>query len=1034
MDSPPFAEVVVNVEVALADAYHYHIPADMRSQVRVGHLVEVEFGKRLAQGIVVAFADSAPVEETKPIIGLIDPEPVLWPWQIELARWLSRRYLAPLNACFRLLLPPGLTRWADVTYDINPRWDGAGQLTDNQRRLIDLLRERGDLRGRQIGRVMKKSEWQAAATQLVKRSILRRATVLDPPRAKPKQVRLVELTAGWPRIQAAAPQLGRASKAADVLHHLATLADPLPSEADVLAATGAKESHLKSLMAEGLIARIPAQTVAVAVPRARRRGTVLPEAQAAALARLPIDPDELPPDVFAQLHDAGLLRLEEQPAALSLRLSRRKAYGHILRLRQAGVYGDILALLTREARPVAIGDIYAQTAATVKHLRRLAELDLVALKSTEVWRDSLADRDFAPAEPPELTLDQARVWGRIKVAMIEGEDDDEWDDEGDSDGLGEWVEKAGEDAAEPGDDDALDPMDAATPFLLHGVTGSGKTEIYMRAIDYALERGQQAIVLVPEIALTPQTVRRFAARFPGRVAVLHSALSDGERYDTWRRARQGLFDIAIGPRSALFAPLPNLGVIIVDEEHDASYKQTPPVPAPYYHARDAAIALAGFTGATIILGSATPDVVTYHRARSGRYQLLELPRRIMGHRQRITAQAERLGVVSRYRPLEEPTADRRPPTADNPLLPGSPAPLPFVLPDDIMKLDDALTIPLPPIQVVDMRQELRAGNRAVFSRVLDAAVTETLARGEQCILFLNRRGTATFVNCRDCGHVMNCPRCGVPLTYHQSQLLLVCHQCGRREPNPPVCPKCGSERIRFFGLGTEKLAELVAARWPEARLIRWDRDTTAEEGSHEALLAGFIERKTDILVGTQMIAKGLDLPFVTLVGVISADISLGLPDHNTGERVFQVLAQVAGRAGRGLLGGRVIIQTYQPEHYAIRAAAEHDYAGFYVEEIRFRTQRALPPFRRLARLLVADPVNDRAKRMAEDMARVLAAAVRERALAATEILGPTPAFFTRLDGRYRWHIVIYSPDPHRLLDDLHVPRPWVVDIDPESTL
>ena len=1023
MDSAPFAEVVVNVEVALADAYHYHIPADLRAELRVGHLVEVEFGRRLAQGIVVAFADSAPVEETKPIIGLIDPQPVLWPWQIDLARWLSRRYLAPLNACFRLLLPPGLTRWADVTYDINPRWDGAGPLTENQRRLIDLLRERGDQRGRQIGRVMKKSEWQAAATQLVKRGILRRASVLDPPRARPKQVRLVELTAGWPRIQAAAPQLGRASKAADVLHHLATLADPLPSEAEVRAATGAEVKHLVALADEGLIARLPAQTVALPVPGVRRKD--VPAPLRAAWARLPIAPDELPPATLAALLDDGLARLEPLPATVSLVIPRRVAYRHILRLRSAAVYGDVLELLTREARPVAISDVYAQTAATLKHLRRLAELDLVALKSAEVWRDSLADRDFAPAEPPELTLDQARVWGRIKVAIIEGEDGDEWDDED-----GGWGEEGGDDAGEPADQDSSDPMDAATPFLLHGVTGSGKTEIYMRAIDYALERGQQAIVLVPEIALTPQTVRRFAARFPGRVAVLHSALSDGERYDTWRRARQGLFDIAIGPRSALFAPLPKLGVIIVDEEHDASYKQTPPVPAPYYHARDAAIALAGFTGATVILGSATPDVVTYHRARSGRYQLLELPRRIMGHRRRITAQAQRLGVASHYQPFEQQAAGLMD-DASAPLLPRSPAPLPS---DDIMRLDDALTIPLPPIQVVDMRQELRAGNRAVFSRALDAAVTETLARGEQCILFLNRRGTSTFVNCRDCGHVMNCPRCGVPLTYHQSQLLLVCHQCGRREPNPPVCPKCGSERIRFFGLGTEKLAELVAARWPEARLIRWDRDTTAEEGSHEKLLAGFIERQTDILVGTQMIAKGLDLPFVTLVGVISADISLGLPDHNTGERVFQVLAQVAGRAGRGLLGGRVIIQTYQPEHYAIRSAAEHDYAGFYVEEIRFRTQRALPPFRRLARLLVADPVNDRAKRMAEDMARVLAAAVRERALAATEILGPTPAFFTRLDGRYRWHIVIYSPDPHRLLDDLHVPRPWVVDIDPESTL
>jgi primosomal protein N' (replication factor Y) len=543
------------------------------------------------------------------------------------------------------------------------------------------------------------------------------------------------------------------------------------------------------------------------------------------------------------------------------------------------------------------------------------------------------------------------------------------------------------------------------------VTGSGKTEIYMRAIDFALQRGQRAIVLVPEIALTPQTVRRFAARFPGRVAVLHSALSDGERYDTWRRARQGLFDIAIGARSALFAPLPDLGVIIIDEEHDGSYKQTPPVPPPYYHARDAAIALAGFTGALVILGSATPDVVTYHRARAGRYQLLELPKRIMGHRQRIEGMAERLHVASRYQPL--------PPDEDG---------------DPFLRMDDALTIPLPPIQVVDLRQELRAGNRSIFSRALDAAVTETLARGEQSILFLNRRGTATFVNCRDCGHVMNCPRCGIPLTYHQPQMALVCHQCGRRESYPQICPHCGSERIRFFGLGTEKLAELVHERWPEARLIRWDRDTTREEGSHEAILAGFINREADILVGTQMIAKGLDLPFVTLVGVISADVSLGLPDYNTGERTFQVLSQVAGRAGRGLLGGRVIIQTYKPEHYAISAASEHDYAGFYIEEIRFRTQHALPPFRRIVRLLVSDPMDDRARRLAENMAGVLNRAVRDRALAATEVLGPMPAFFTRLDGRYRWHILVHTPDPYRLLEDVHIPTPWVVDIDPESTL
>ena len=999
METAQYAEVVVNVEAALSDAYHYHVPSDMRATLRVGHLVEVEFGRQLAQGIVVAFAGSTPVEETKPIISLIDPEPVLWPWQIDLARWLSYRYMAPLNACFRLLLPPGLTRWADSVYDINPYWDGEGRLTDVQRQLVDLLRERGDLRGRQISRVIRKKKWQAAAALLVNRSILRRASVLDPPRARPKHIRTVELIAGPNRIWAAAAELGRASKSADILHYLAESKDPLPVEADVLVATGATRKHMIALVDEGLVARFALSEVVIPVP-----GGDVPAAEADLVAQLPLSRADLPrPDLLPRWLDVGLVRLETTPPSTGLSIPPRRVMGQVLRLRKAEVYGRILDFLADEARAVPVGEVYAATGATLTQLRRLAELDLVQLGDAHVWRDSLADRDFAPADPPELTLDQARVWGRIKVAMIETDDGapgDPWDEE---DGVSEI------DMARDGD--ALDPMDAATPFLLHGVTGSGKTEIYMRAIDLALSRGQQAIVLVPEIALTPQTVRRFAARFPGRVAVLHSALSDGERYDTWRRARAGLFDIVIGPRSALFAPLPNVGVIVVDEEHDGSYKQTPPIPPPYYHAREAAIALAGFIGAVVILGSATPDVVTYHRAQSGRYQLLELPKRIMGHRRRIESQAERWHVESRYRSLADGGEGH-----------------------DILAMDEALTIPLPPIQVVDMRQELRAGNRSVFSRVLDAAVSETLARGEQTILFLNRRGSATFVNCRDCGHVMNCPKCGIPLTYHQPNMTLVCHQCGRREPQPHACPNCGSERIRYFGLGTERLEEMVRARWPEARLVRWDRDTTSEEGSHEALLAGFINRESDILVGTQMIAKGLDLPFVTLVGVVSADIALGLPDYNTGERVFQVLAQVAGRAGRGLLGGRVVVQTYTPEHYAIQAAAEHDYAGFYLEEIRFRTQRALPPFRRIVCLLISDPISDRAERMAKEMAQVLNLTVRERALAATEILGPTPAFFTRLDGRYRWHIVVHTPDPHRLLEDVLIPRPWVVDIDPESTL
>lgn len=999
MNPGPYAEVIANIESPIAETYTYHIPADLRPQLRIGHLVEVEFGRRLAQAIIVGFADSAPVADTKPIINLINPDPVLWPWQIDLARCISDRYMAPLNACIRLLLPPGLTRWADTIYDINPLWDGQGDLSAQQEKIIALIRERGALRGRQIARAIKGKKWPAAAVGLANRDILSRASLLEPPRSRPKYIRTAELIAGPALIRAAATQLGRSSKAADVLDYLLDLDDPLPSEVSVLEATGVEPKHLAALAAEGLVTRIP--PAVIVVPSS---GGDLPPDQAASFALLPLAPEEMPESapLAAWLAD-GVAQLVSQPAMVSLAIPARQVTRQILRLRRAEVYGRILDFLAAEALTVPVSEIYAATGATLQQLRRLAQLELIRLGDTHIWRDSLADRDFTPADPPELTLAQARVWGRIKMAMIANNENDFAAEEGEP-------EPPDVTATSESASFTRDLIYAAAPFLLHGVTGSGKTEIYMRAIEFALARGQQAIVLVPEIALTPQTVRRFAARFPGRVAILHSELSDGERYDTWRRARLGLFDIVIGPRSVLFTSLPNLGVIVIDEEHDGSYKQAPPVAPPYYHAREIAIELGALTGALVIMGSATPDIVSYHRALAGRYQLLELPQRIMGHRRRIEEQAERLHLESRYRPLET----------------GAGA--------DILRMDEALTIPLPPVQVVDMRQELRVGNRSVFSRALDTAITETLARGEQTILFLNRRGSATSVNCRDCGHVMSCPRCGIPLTYHEPRAMLVCHQCGYRQPQPQVCPTCGSTRIRYFGLGTEQLEALVRERWPTARLVRWDRDTTGTEGSHEALLSGFVNRESDILIGTQMIAKGLDLPFVTLVGAISADIALGLPDYNTGERVFQVLAQVAGRAGRGLLGGRVIIQAYNPDHYAIKAAANHDYAAFYEEEIRFRAEQTLPPFKRLVRLLVVDPVNNRAEQMAREMADRLRRTAHERSLVATDILGPMPAFYTRIGGRYRWHIVVRTPDPRRLLMDTPIPAQWMVDIDPESML
>jgi primosomal protein N' (replication factor Y) len=413
--------------------------------------------------------------------------------------------------------------------------------------------------------------------------------------------------------------------------------------------------------------------------------------------------------------------------------------------------------------------------------------------------------------------------------------------------------------------------------------------------------------------------------------------------------------------------------------------------------------LARLTGATLVMGSATPDLVTYHRARRGEFELLELPKRIMGHREWITSQAERWRIKEiHYHPTESS--------------------------------EDAYAIDLPPVEVVDMRQELRAGNRSIFSRALQEALTATLARGQQAILFLNRRGTATYVFCRDCGLVLRCSACDMPLTYHRPRLQLVCHTCGRTEPQPERCPRCGGRRVKYFGLGTEGVEEEVREGYPGARVLRWDRDTTGDRGAHDVFLQRFIDGQADVLIGTQMIAKGLDLPLVTLVGVISADVSLGLPDFRTGERTFQVLTQVAGRAGRGLLGGRVLFQTFDPDHYAIAPAAEHDYAGFYVAEMAFRARVGYPPYKRLVRLEFRERLLDRGRREADEVAAGLEARATALKLAATEVLGPTQPFFGRVAGQYRWQIIIRSPDPRRLLGDYGVPAGWRVEVDPVSLL
>jgi primosomal protein N' (replication factor Y) len=627
------------------------------------------------------------------------------------------------------------------------------------------------------------------------------------------------------------------------------------------------------------------------------------------------------------------------------------------------LYPAIIEFLRDEGEPVDVSWVYAETGCTRYHLNKLAEREIVAFDAEQTWRDPLADETFVPDTPPTLTSDQQTVWETVK-SHIESHE--------------------------------------SQVFLLHGVTGSGKTEIYLRAVAEVLARGQQAIVLVPEISLTPQTAHRFGARFGQRIAILHSALTAGERYDAWRRARAGLVDVVIGPRSALFSPLPSLGLIVLDEEHDDSYKQS--APPPRYHARDAALELARLTNAPVILGSATPSLESYYRAQRGEFKLLEMPRRIMGHAGRLYDLQARYEIPrTRYRTLRDAPAE-------------------------------VLYRSLPPVQIVDLRAELRAGNRSIFSRALQRAMNEALGRDEQVILFLNRRGTATFVLCRDCGYVARCPSCDTPLTYHGPRARLVCHYCNHREPQPDRCPQCESKRIRYFGLGTERVEKTIHQRWPDVRTLRWDRDTTRNYAAHAAILDLFSTGLAHVLVGTQMIAKGLDLPLVTVVGVISADTALNLPDFRSGERTFQLLTQVAGRAGRGLLGGRVILQTYHPDHYAVVAAAAHNYGKFAARELGFRREQGYPPYRRLVKLTYEDVSLSRARAEAETLSQALRDLLTRQGLPTTDVIGPVPPFFAQLRGRHRWQILLRHPDPAEFLRGIPMPPGWRVDVDPVSVL
>jgi primosomal protein N' (replication factor Y) (superfamily II helicase) len=830
-----FAEVVVNIP-SVRGAFHYAIPEKLKDSLCLGHYVTVPFGNHIVQGVVVSFSDSSPVTENKFINNLIDPEPIVNSIQIDLAENLSRDTHNSLASIISLFLPTGLANQSDILYSINSQIN-VQNISESQRRFLNLLRKRGQLRGRQIDRSLPNRDWRRSIQSLVRKGIISTQSILPPPRVRPKFIRVAQL--------AVTPEIA-----------------------------------------------------------------------------------------WAEMNNLG---------KTTNTLSRRQ---------------KALQFLIKVPEAINVSWVYAESGCNLGDLQVLAERELIVLFETEIWRDPVSHIEPVLESPPILTDDQMEVWKQILSGF-----------------------------------DKVSSGEPTRPFLLHGVTGSGKTEIYLKAVEHAMQEGKSSIVMVPEISLTPQTVRRFLARFPGQVGLVHSRLSLGEQFDTWRRARAGKIKIIIGPRSALFTPLPDIGVIVMDEFHDQSYYQQE---SPCYDAVQASMVYASLNHAVSIFGSATPPVAAVYNAsptsngrggkliqRKNQYQLLNLPERLT--------------------PLDN---------------------------GEVKKGTS-----LPHVEVVDMREELKAGNRGIFSVSLDSALQTTLEKGEQVILFLNRRGSASYVFCRDCGRSMSCPRCSTPLTYHNRTpgVELLCHHCGYTRKLPRQCPSCSSVNIKKYGLGIEQVESEVQERYPKARTLRWDSDSTQTKDAHDIIMSHFISQRSNVLVGTQMLAKGLDLPMVTLVGIILADVGLNLPDPFVVEKTFQVLTQVSGRAGRSEKGGGVILQTFQPEHYAIQAASKHDFNAFYQMEISERKNLGNPPFNRLVRLEYKNLDNKKAESSTQSMVEYLQSRKRSQGKIETEVLGPLPCFYRKINNQYRWQAIIRGPDPAALLPSRFL-EGWKVEIDPPNLL
>ena len=991
-----YVRVAVNSGRPTSMTFTYHLPPGR--EARAGEVLHVPFGARTLQGVVVEGPVDLPgyAGETRPVDPPLQGAPVIAPERLVLARWIADRYLAPPWESHALMLPPGagerphtlVARASPTPSDGDGASSDAGgapsvdELPERQARLYALLgeqpRDADELRAELGAR-----GFEPALAGLVRRGLAERRYQLSRPRGRARVAEVVRLRVPPERARAAAAAIEgrRASRRARALRALLAAEGPLPAAELGRIARGAPA--VETLVSDGLLEEAPPpvdgapDTAPGAAPA--DAPAVLHEATAAsphdggAVAERDAAPAEAPEATAdpAEASSSGA------PRALRLAISRERAELEVRLLSRTRAEQAAAELLERLAAAAEEGhEPVAPVAGLARELgsgaraavERLEADGLVAVEEVLERRDPLAGLSTLRRPPPELIGEQRIAAARARAAI---------------------------DRAQTGGGEG-------SALLVAGVTGSGKTEVYLDALQHAVEHGRRGIVLVPEIALTPQTVRRFAERFPGRVGVLHSGLSLGEAFDEWHAAAEGRYDVVIGSRSAIFAPVPDLGLVVIDEAHEWTYKQQDP--APRYDARDVARRLCELTGAALVLGTATPSAEQWYAAASGELERVDLPRRV--------------------RPVPQPGGGVT-----------------------VWPSDD-----LPEVEVVDMR-----GSRSLFSEQLVLALGETLDRDEQAILFLNRRGLAGFLLCPR-GHSPACPSCDVSLALHargeaaaadpraaggapttggapggggrgSGLQLLVCHQCGRRRALPAACAQCGGT-LRPARAGTQQVEREVRRLYTAARVARWDRDTARRREQHEAILGRFLRQEVDVLVGTQMVAKGLDLPAVTLVGVVLADYTLREGDFRSRERTVQLLVQVSGRAGRAERPGRVLIQTLQPEDRAVLAAAAGDVDGFLEQELPWRAAHDYPPFRRLARLLFAHP---RPAYGAEEAARV---AQELRALAAgqpnVEVLGPLRPRLGRLRGRHRWSLVVKADDPAELLRPLELPPGWSIDIDPVS--